>query len=86
MTKPAIPFSAQQHVPVIGQPFTLHEVYVPANARLTCNCGGAETQVEIVASVAAACPSCHKVFNARFNPTNNRLEFQIAVPQEQVPS
>lgn len=80
MNKPAIPFPSNNNVPVIGQPFTLVSVRVPMDAQLTCNCGGADTTVTILASVAAACPGCKKVYNALFNPTNGRIEMQIGMP------
>ncbi len=67
-------------VPIVGQPFTLHSVMCPVTATLSCNCGGPDTAVNIVASVAAECPSCHRVYNFAFNPTKNQLEVQMAVP------
>jgi hypothetical protein len=76
-----------QTVPIVGQPFTLKTIGCPVNATLSCNCGGAMTDVTIVASVAAACPSCQKVFNIGFNPTTNKLEVLVGLPPvQQVPS
>lgn len=81
-----IPF-LNQNVPMVGQPFTLRAVSVPMNATLTCNCGGEDTAVTILNSVAAACPSCRRSYNAAFNPLQNKVEFQIAIPKgEEVPS
>ena len=66
---------------IVGQPFTIESLGVPCNARLRCNCGGADVAVVIVGSVSAACPSCHRVYNCAFNPMQNKVEFQIAVPE-----
>jgi hypothetical protein len=83
--KPA-PFG-QAPVTIIGQPFTLVSIFCPVTASLRCNCGGAPTQIDIVDSVEAACPSCRKVYNIRFNPTTNQLEVQMSIPgTAQVPS
>jgi hypothetical protein len=72
---------------IVGQPFTLEAIGVPCNAKLHCNCGGAEADVLIQMSVAASCPSCQKVYNCLFNPTKNAVEFSIAMPEpEKVPS
>jgi hypothetical protein len=74
-------------VPIVGQPFTLTGIAVPVNATLTCNCGGADVAVTITMSTSMACPSCRKRYNAVFNPLQNKIEFQIAVPEaEKVPS
>lgn len=69
------------HTPIVGQPFTLEAISVPCNAQLRCNCGGEHVTVDIKQSVAAACPSCGKSYNALFNPTTNSVEFRIAVPE-----
>lgn len=71
--------NGQPHI--IGQPFTLEAISVPCNAKIRCNCGGADVSVSIINSTAAACPSCLKSYNALFNPTTNSVEFQIAVPE-----
>lgn len=71
---------------LVGQPFQLHAVMIPASASLTCNCGGEDTAVEIKMSVQAHCASCGRGFNCAYNPTTNKIEFQIAVPQETKPS
>ena len=81
-----IPFQVPTGVKIVGQPFTVTGVAVPMNMTLTCNCGGAETTVTILGSVSAPCPSCGKVYNAIFNPTNNQIQMQIGVPAEKVPS
>jgi len=74
-------------VPIVGQPFTLLTAGCPMNMTLTCNCGGPETAVAIVSSVAAACPSCRRVYNAMFNPTTGKVEMHVQVPtKELVPS
>jgi hypothetical protein len=39
----------------------------------------------IVQSVQAACPSCHKIYNAAFNPLTLKLETAMGIP-EPVPS
>lgn len=82
-------FSAfkNNQAPIVGQPFTLEAIGVPCNAKLRCNCGGADVAVIIMNSVPASCPSCRRVYNAAFNPLQSKVEFSIAVPQpEQVPS
>lgn len=71
--------NGQPHI--VGQPFTLEAVGVPCNAKLHCNCGGADVSVLIENSKPATCPSCLKTYNALFNPTTNKIEFQIAVPE-----
>jgi hypothetical protein len=83
-----IRFPNNNQVPLVGQPFTLISAYVPMHMTLSCNCGGVDTQVAIVASVAAACPSCARTFNAAFNPTTNQVQMQIGIPKadEKVPS
>lgn len=73
-------------VPVVGQPFTIASMYCPINATLTCNCGGADTTLTIVGSVAVQCPSCQKSYNAAFNPITAKIEIKIVAPTEQVPS
>ena len=80
----AIPFQAVG-VPLVGQPFQLLEVGVPVNAKLSCACCPDQI-LEIVGSVPVTCPGCGKVFNARFNPTNGKLEFFIGLPAAQVPA
>jgi len=86
--KSPIPFArppAAPGVPIVGQPFALVRVSTPVNATLTCNCGGAETLVTVVASIPAACPSCRKVYSVAFNPCTGQLQIQIGLPQpEQV--
>lgn len=71
---------ASAAVPIVGQPFTLQNIWVPCNAKLRCNCGGADVEIAIVNSESMACPSCKKVYNCAFNPTQNKVEFTIAVP------
>ncbi len=82
MNKP-LPFAPAAPVGghVLGQPFTITRCYVPTNLTLTCNCGGEQTTVEIVGSVSEECPSCHTVYNAAFNPMQNKLEMQMAKPE-----
>jgi hypothetical protein len=80
-----------EHVPIVGQPFTLTAIYLPVNATVRCNCacavGGVDTVVQILLSVPAACPSCRRIYNAFFNPQTGQVQFQVSVPQaEQVPS
>jgi hypothetical protein len=70
-----------QAVPIIGQPFTVENIWLPCNAKLHCNCGGADVAVTIVNSESSACPSCQKVYNCAFNPQKNAVEFSIAVPE-----
>jgi hypothetical protein len=73
--------------PIVGQPFSIKAIWVPCNATLHCNCGGADVDVTIENSVASACPSCGKSYNCAFNPMQNKVEFSIAVPEpEKVPS
>lgn len=73
--------NGQPHL--VGQPFSIHTLMVPVSAVLTCNCGGPadDTKVEITLSVAAACKSCGRQYNAAFNPQKNAVEFSIAVPE-----
>lgn len=67
---------------IVGQPFTIENMWLPCNAKLRCNCGlGDDVAVVIVNSESAACPSCHKVYNCAFNPQKNAVEFSIAVPE-----
>lgn len=73
-----------QAVPVVGQPFTLTGIACPINATLTCNCGGAETAVQIIGSHAAPCQSCGKLYNGAFNPQKNAVEFVISMPKGQI--
>lgn len=75
-----------KQMPVVGQPFTLVSVSCPMNAVLHCNCGGAETDVAIVGSVGAACPTCGRMFNLAFNPTTMKVECVIGVPTPKEPS
>jgi hypothetical protein len=84
----SIPFSKQQSgVAIVGQPFTIVSVGVPMNVKLTCNCGGPDTEVLIVGSVAAACPSCRKLYNALFNPQNGQIQMSVGLPApELIPS
>ena len=70
-----------QAVPLVGQPFTVENLWMPCNAKLRCNCGGADVAVAIVNSESAACPSCKKVYNCAFSPQKNAVEFSIAVPE-----
>lgn len=81
------PIGVPGGMPIVGQPFTVKTLGVPMNMSLTCNCGGADVDVVIIASVSAACPSCRKVYNAIFNPQNGQIQMQIGVPAaEQVPA
>ncbi len=75
-----IPFPMTARTPIVGQPFTLSSVWMPVHAILTCNCGGSDTKVSIVGSVAGQCQSCKKTYNAAFNPTNGKIEMQIGTP------
>lgn len=74
-------FKNKQAVPIVGQPFTIKNLWVPCNAKLDCNCGGADVEIAIVNSESCACPSCRKVYNCAFNPQKNAVEFSIAVPE-----
>jgi hypothetical protein len=86
-SNPPTPFPQAPGVPILGQPFQLKNIYCPVTANLSCTCGGAETDVAIVASVPGTCPSCHKIFNIAFNPTTMKLEVLMMVPtEEKVPS
>ena len=77
--------NGQAHI--VGQPFTIDNLWLPANAKIRCNCGGADVAVAITNSESASCPSCRKVYNCAFNPMQNKVEFTIAVPEpEKVPS
>lgn len=78
--------SIQNNVPIIGQPFQLHQIMCPVSAKLTCNCGGPDTAVEIKMSTQANCPSCGRGFNIAFNPTTQKIEMSIAIPKPEVPS
>lgn len=69
--------------PIVGQPFTVKSLGVPMNMQLTCNCGGADTEVAIVGSVSSACPSCRRVYNAIFNPQTGEINMQIGVPADE---
>lgn len=73
---------------IVGQPFTIENIWVPCNVKLRCNCGlGEDVTVVIENSVSAACPSCRKIYNCGFNPMQNKVEFAISVPEaEKVPS
>ena len=70
-----------QAVPLVGQPFTVENLWMPCNAKLRCNCGGTDVAVAIVNSESAACPSCKKIYNCAFSPQKSAVEFSIAVPE-----
>jgi len=74
------PFAAPANTPIVGQPFTFVTMLIPVTATLTCHCGGADTAVTIVLSVAGVCPSCHKTYNVGLNPTTMKLEIAMGVP------
>jgi hypothetical protein len=84
--KPPIPFPQPAGVPIVGQPFSIVSIYCPITATITCHCGGPDTTVSVVLSVAASCPRCHKSYNLALNPTTGKIEMQVGVPTEQVPS
>ena len=73
--------NGQAAVPIVGQPFQIENIWIPCCAKLRCNCGGADVAIAIENSVAVTCPSCQKVYNCAFNPMQNKVEFQIAVPE-----
>lgn len=73
-------------VPIVGQPFTLLTAVMPVDVSLRCNCGGEDVSVLISDLIAAACPSCGKVYRAAFNPLTTKLEINITVPNKQVHS
>jgi len=77
----AFPSRAAHEIPVLGQPFTFTQCFIPVNATLTCNCGGLPElcQVTIVGSVGAACGHCKKEYNVAFNPTSNPPGLQVLV-------
>lgn len=73
----------QPAVPILGQPLTLHELSLPVNAVLTCNCGeAADTRITIIASAAAQCPGCRKIYNATYDPSTGQVKFAVAVEQK----
>jgi len=79
----------QQHQPtaferaaLIGQPFTLANISIPINGTLTCNCGGPDTVLGVVASAPVTCPCCHKTFVVAFNPQNGQLTVAIGHLEE----
>jgi len=77
----------QPNIPILGQPFTIVALSVPVNAQVRCNCGGAETDVAILLSVPAACPSCRKVYYVAINPATQQVEVAMSLPEEtKVPS
>ena len=46
--KPPIPFQAPSAVPIVGQPVTVHSVYVPVIAAFTCTCGPTEGRAPLL--------------------------------------
>jgi hypothetical protein len=85
--KAPLPFAAPAGTPIVGQPFTLKTVGIPMNATLSCNCGGADTEVTILLSAPAACPSCGTMYGLFFNPQTMQVCMNMVKPQpEGVPS
>ena len=77
-----------QPVPILGQPFTVLDVTIPVNAKVRCNCGGgADAVVVILASVAAGCPSCGRLYNVAFNPATGQIVVGVnSLESDKVPS
>lgn len=81
--KGPIPFQAPAAgVPIIGQPFQVSSAYVPVNMTLTCSCSQGAAPLNILLSVAVACPLCRKTYNAAFNPGTGKIDMLIGLPPE----
>lgn len=80
MPMPPLPTDVPPGIPILGQPATLQMIRIRVDATLICNCGGPDTTVVIVQSVQGECPSCHKVYNAAFNPVTLKLETAMGIP------
>jgi hypothetical protein len=78
--------TAFERAALIGQPFTLANLSMPISGTLTCNCGGPDTALVIVASAPVTCPCCHKTFVVAFNPQNGQLTVAIGHLEEKDPS
>jgi hypothetical protein len=71
-----------ERVPIVGQPFTVISMQgIPIDVVLKCNCGGLVTEVRIVQSQPAACPTCRRQYAAVFNPATSKLEFRLGIPE-----
>ena len=76
------PGGVNRAVPLVGQPFSFDQPpYIPITVTLHCNCGGADVIVKIVQSVAAACPSCRRVFNVAGDVSNVKLNILMTAPK-----
>lgn len=76
---------------LVGQPFTLSNLSVPVNALLSCNCacvhGGVPTNIPIIGSAPAECPSCRTIYVVGFNPQNGSILIAMTKPEpERMPS
>lgn len=69
MNKP-LAFPSQPNTPIVGQPFTLKNLWMPVSCVVQCNCIMPSTDITIVNSAPATCPHCQKSYSVAFNPQN----------------
>lgn len=67
-------------VPIVGQPFQVTSIGIPVNATVTCNADAEKLTISL--SQPVTCPSCGKIYNLIFNPTNGQMQAIVQMPEE----
>lgn len=71
------------NVPIIGQPITVLGVGVPMNMDLKCNCQSDNEVLQVRNSAPVQCVNCNKTYNALYNPSTNKVDMHVTLPQKQ---